>query len=162
MDFIQKNANTKLLFLLLLIALGIVTLTILYQENFKNINTEYQNKVQLLNQTFNELTQTKTAINQTEEELQLKAQREQDLSTQFTGLKDTHKKTITERDELADEKTQLDKQLLDTKRQLAQTLKENGDFQDQIKSLKDSIRSKLDQLDSQQAEINRLKSEGCT
>src|SRR3989344_5493310 len=116
MSFIQDNVNKKLLILILSISLGIVILTLVYQLSFQDINDQYQTKVQQLNKTFTELTQTKVIINRTKQELLLKVLREEDLSGQYLDLKEEEQQTSAERDELFDVKGQLERQLLDTTR----------------------------------------------
>ena len=162
MSFIQKNLNTKLLFLLLLVAGGIAVLTLTYELSFTDINTKYENKVEELNETFNQLTQTQNIINRTKEELSLKTLREEDLSTQYTGLKETHEKTEAENQELEKTKTQLEQELLESQRETVTQKHEIEDLQQETSDLKDSVRNKLDEIDNLQSEVNRLRAQGCT
>ena len=161
MSFIQKNLNTKLFFLLLILLSGIATLTLIYELGFTELNTKYHTKLEELNDTFNELTKTKTIINKTKEELTLKSLREEDLSTQYVGLKEENEQRTTERDQLQKNKADLEQQLLDSQREGIAQKHEIEDKDQEISDLKESSRNKLDQIDSLQAEVDRLHAQGC-
>ena len=88
MKFIDENANLGLFILIVIVAAAVVMLTIFYQDNFTDINTKYNTKIKELNQTFQDLLGTKSALNETAEKLALKARREEDLSKKFTNVKD--------------------------------------------------------------------------
>src|SRR3989338_363170 len=162
MSFIQDNVNKKLLILILSISLGIVILTLVYQLSFQDINDQYQTKVQQLNKTFTELTQTKVIINRTKQELLLKVLREEDLSGQYLDLKEEEQQTSAERDELFDVKGQLERQLLDTQRALVAEKHLTADQEKELKDLKERARSRQEEIDSLKAEVTRLKAQGCT
>lgn len=162
MAYIKKSANMLLLGLLLVIALGIAALTIVYQENFLSINTEYQDKVSELNTTFLELAETQEIFNRTRTELELKSLREEDLSTQFTSVQSQNVNLTTERDTLLEDKATLEDELLTSKRDALQKAYQIEELEAEEDRLKDSIRNYLDEIDTQKAEIARLNALGCT
>ncbi len=162
MSFIQKNLNTKLLFLLLALILGIAVLTLIYSSSFHIINDKYKVKVEQLNKTFNQLLNSQNIINKTKEELTLKSEREQNLSSQFTDLKQINTKTENQKAQLEKTKEELEKELLDEKRQLLDALDENDNLQQELDHAKKTVREQQDEQVSLKAEISRLNAEGCT
>ncbi|MFA4886808.1 MAG: hypothetical protein WC595_01210 [Candidatus Nanoarchaeia archaeon] len=162
MSFLTKNLNTNLLILLLFVGFGIAGITLFYMTNFQDINDQYSQKVEALNKTFNELTYTRNVINKTKEQLELKTLREEDLSEQYGELKEDEQKTAVERDQLKSTKASLEKKLLDTERFLVAEKHITADLEKENKELKDSVRNRRDENDRLQAEITRLRAQGCT
>lgn len=87
MSFINKDVNKGLLILILVVLFVLVGLEVFYSLNFKSINNEYDTKIKELNDTYNSLASYQNVLNTTKSELQLKAAREADLSTQYVGVK---------------------------------------------------------------------------
>ena len=162
MAFIQKNANIHLLLLLLIIGISVAGMTIYYQENFKNINTKYQTKLDELNATFTDLTKAQSVINRTKEELTLKSAREEDLSTQYLTQKEQREELQSEKTELVETKTGLESKLLNTTRELVYQKHLYADLEDENTKLEDSLHSRRDEIDNLNTEINRLRAQGCS
>ena len=132
MGFIQENANAKLFILIVLIAAITVSLTFVYQNNFKDINNRYTEKLNELNSTFQQLSGTESLLNKTKEDLTLKSLREQKLSNQYT---DVEKK----KNALEEENSDLKKDLQVTKQKLDDTLIELDTAKDDLKSKNEKI-----------------------
>ena len=145
MGFIQENANAKLFILIVLIAAITVSLTFVYQNNFKDINNRYTEKLNELNSTFQQLSGTESLLNKTKEDLTLKSLREQKLSNQYT---DVEKK----KNALEEENSDLKKDLQVTKQKLDDTLIE-------LDTAKDDLKSKNEKIDNLEKDIDRLKKE---
>jgi len=71
MSFITKNANTVLLFLLVISSLALIGATIFFQLNFDRINTEYNYKVQQLRQVNTDLQSQQELLDKIQETIEL-------------------------------------------------------------------------------------------
>ncbi|MBI5391944.1 hypothetical protein HZB00_02990 [Candidatus Woesearchaeota archaeon] len=147
MSYIDDNANRYLLLGLVLIALAIAGLTVFYQESFHNINTKYFTKVSQLNQTFGQLLQTQQIANKTREELLLKTEREQDLSSKYIDVRTQKDQLSKERLELLAIKENLETQL-SAQTALAASL---GKELNRTKDLAASLQGQINDLQSQLA-----------
>ncbi len=121
MGFIDDNAHVWLLVMVIVVAGAIVGLSVVYQQNFKDINKQYENKLNELNKTFIELTGAKSKLNKTIEELEVKAEREEDLASKYSLVK-------ARKDELETLKIQLEADLQNTKNENSQLKAENSDI----------------------------------
>ncbi|MDP6293259.1 MAG: hypothetical protein QF486_02445 [Candidatus Woesearchaeota archaeon] len=91
MAFVDKNANLLLLFLIVISATGLVAATVYFQQNFENINQDYDTKVALLNKVSDELENQRSALEAVRSELLLKENREDEIVEKFTGIKEEKK-----------------------------------------------------------------------
>jgi len=151
MGFIDYNANIGLFALIIIVAGIAVGLTVFYQLNFKDINHKYDTKIQELNKTFEKLIGTQDVLNQTKEELDLKAKREEDLSGKYTSTKQ-------QKERLQGENADLSKNLANTRAQV-DTLKAQIDQLNlNINSLQATISDLTSQKNSQNTIINCFRS----
>ncbi len=121
MGFITKNANSILLFLILLSAASLVGATVFFQMNFEKINTEYNQKVQQLQAVSKELDTQQAILNRIKSELSLKAEREEELGEKFTEVKETKEQLEVQKTQLLTSKEQLETELESTESILRET-----------------------------------------
>lgn len=143
MGFIQENANIKLFLLIVIVAGLAVALTVVYQQNYKDINQKYSSKLKELNQTFEQLTGTQSILNKTKEDLELKEIREEDLTEQYTKVKKA-------RDSLEADNNKL-------KIQLEEKEKKLQDLTGEINKLKNDIETKNEEIEDLEQEVDSLK-----
>ena len=100
MAFIRDSINVKVFLITILVAVAMVSLLVVFQKNFEDINSRYSTKLEELNTTFERLSNVETELNRTAENLEIGALREDDLRDKYGDLKE-------ERDDLAAEKIRL-------------------------------------------------------
>lgn len=83
-----KQASLALLGLLFLTAAALTGATVFFQQRFDNINQAYQEKLDDLNKVSKELEARQAALETTQEELQLKTEREEEFSQRYTEVRD--------------------------------------------------------------------------
>lgn len=128
MAFIDDNAHVWLLVLIVVVAGAVAGLSVVYQQNFKSINNKYDHKLQELNNTFNELIGAKSKLNETLSELNVKSEREEDLTGKYAVVK-------TQKDDLEIQKAELES-IIDKKNQeLAQKSQEINNLNNNIEDL---------------------------
>ena len=71
MSYITRNANLVLLFLVVLIAASLVGATVFFQARFKNINNEYDLKLEELNNVTAQVELYRDVVNRAQIELEL-------------------------------------------------------------------------------------------
>lgn len=103
MDFIQKDVNKGLLIFLIALIVVLAGLEVFYALNFKSINKDYDAKINELNKTYNDLINYQNVLNKTKSELQVKSQREEGLSLQYTDVKTQKDELLVERDKLSED-----------------------------------------------------------
>lgn len=101
MAFIRKDVNFTLLLLIIIILGAVAGLTTYYQSTYKNLSITFENKLSDITQLSQNLSTTYSTLNKTSEELRLETtdkerlnQLYNDLSNQFTQLKDELSITI--------------------------------------------------------------------
>ncbi len=87
MAFIKDGINVKIFLLVVLVIVSMVSLVIVFNNSFKEINTKYQEKALELNSTFTNLTGAQKELNKTISNLELKSLSEADLRSKYTELK---------------------------------------------------------------------------
>ena len=135
MGFITKNANTVLLFLILVSAAALVGATVFFQINFEKINTEYNQKVQQLQVISKELETQQAILNKIKSELSLKTEREEELGEKFTEVRETKEELETQKEKLELSKEQLEDELESTESILRSTESELEAKSDVVKTL---------------------------
>jgi len=153
MSFINKNANVFLLFLLILSATILVAATVFFQINFERINTEYNVKLQQLQQVSKELDSDRALLERTKGELTVKSQREESLGQQYTEVKTTKEKVESQKAQLEKNKEQLENELEKTNANLRDASAEIAAKKDIINTLT----KESDDLKSQLAASDRLR-----
>lgn len=87
MNFIKDSWNVKIFLLVVLVAVSMVSLLLVFQRNFKDINVRYHTKLDELNATFEQLTGAQAQLNNTIEDLQLQNLKESDLREKYVQLR---------------------------------------------------------------------------
>ncbi|MBU4492853.1 MAG: hypothetical protein KKA61_00620 [Nanoarchaeota archaeon] len=100
----KKNVNFGFFLLLIATLISIAGLSVYYQTTFKDLYMDYKLKLDDLKNISSTLSTEKAKLEQTSQELDIKEEREKELSTQYTGLK-------TEKEKIEAEKASLQKQL---------------------------------------------------
>ena len=86
-DFINKNVNLVLLFLVVLAITLMVGTTVYFENSFENVNKKYNDKLTELNKISDQLSTYQVLLNQTKKDLTLKAEREEDFTTKYQDIK---------------------------------------------------------------------------
>ena len=88
MKFIQDNVQLRFWPLLVVVLLGLVLLTVLYEGNVELMNEKYVTKLQELDKTYAQLASSQGKLNETQEQLSLKERRESVLTKSYQELQD--------------------------------------------------------------------------
>lgn len=134
MAFMKKDVNLGLLLLIIATLLLFSGFTVYYQTNFKNVVTEYHDKLEQLEEVTTELGTEKTKLNETYQ-LRVKAEKDVEaLDVQYRLLGD-------ERDQLESDKNKLQVELSSTKTELAETETKLSQTQTILSQTQDSLRA---------------------
>lgn len=125
MGVMKRDVNLGLLLLIVAALLMFSGFTVYYQTTFKNVSKSFETKIKELEVITNELEAKRGALNETSIQLQLRKQKEEDLSTKFTDVR-------SERDQLEADKKKLELELQNTKTTLASTTAKLEQTQSQL------------------------------
>jgi len=150
MAFMRRDVNIGLLLLIVAALLMFSGFTVYYQTTFKNLSTTYQNELKELDKISKELESKRSVLNETSIQLQLKKQKEEDLSAQFVDTK-------TEKDKLAVDKKKLEVDLASTKAQLQSTSAQLSNTQNQLAAEATKSSQLTQQVSNLQSQANSLK-----
>src|SRR3989338_730956 len=125
MATMKRDVNMGLLLLIVAALLMFSGFTVYYQTTFKNLSITYKNELHSLQKVTEELESKRSALNETSVQLQLKKQKEEDLSKQFTDVR-------ADRDQLESDKDKLTVDLASTKGQLSAALTELNSVKTQL------------------------------
>jgi len=114
MAAMKRDVNLGLVLLIVAAILIFSGFTVYYQTTFKNLSTTYQNEIKAVDTVTKDLEAKRSQLNESSVQLQLKKQKEDDLSKKYVD-------TASERDSLQSDKTKLTADLASTKTTLAQT-----------------------------------------
>ena len=89
----RRDVNLGLLLLIIAAILMFSGFTVYYQATFKNLSKTYQLELQNLEKVTTDLESKRNQLNDTSTQLQIRAQKEEDLSKKFTDVR-------SERDQL--------------------------------------------------------------
>lgn len=161
MAYLKKNVNFGLFLLIVATLICFTAFSIYYQHNYTKLTDEYETKVSKIDDLVDTLDLEKTKLNQTSYQLRVKAEREQDLSTKYTLLRD--EKEQLERD-LASLESQLSQKIADLNQKTAElasttaslelTQSELNDANQRISTLNNRISSLNDEIDSLEDQLN--------
>jgi len=115
MAYMRKNVNIFLLVVVVIIVVSLAAITSYYQTTYKNLSTNYETKLNEINNLIDDLNSERTKLNETSYELTLKAEREEKLGAQYTEVKG-------EKEKLAGDLSQTEKELERTKLNLQSTI----------------------------------------
>lgn len=160
MAHITKNANTMLLFLVVLTITFLVGATVFYQTNLASINKRYNEKVGNLRQVEKELNVKIQILEQIREDLKLQTAREETFTEKYTEIRGEKETLESEKTTLESEKESLessldkarnDKRLAENRLALeeARAIKLAGDFaecEDDLNDAKNQVDYYYDQL----------------
>lgn len=125
MAIIKKDVNVGLLLLIVAALLMFSGFTVYYQTTFKNVSKSFETKLKELESVSKELESKRGQLNETSIQLQLKKQKEDDLSKKFTDVRG-------ERDQLESDKKKLEVDLAATKGVLSATVAELEKIKSQL------------------------------
>ena len=103
MSFLDQNANFGLLVLVAVIALALVGVTLFFQEKFNQVNEEYDAKVKSLEDATSSLSKTQGTLEELNEDLGVKEQREETLSKNYVTVTEENEALNVENNQLNDE-----------------------------------------------------------
>ena len=87
MAAMKRDVNLGLLLLIVAALLMFSGFTVYYQTTFKNVSKSFEIKLRELEGVSNELEAKRGQLNETNVQLQLKKQKEEDLSKKFTDVR---------------------------------------------------------------------------
>jgi chromosome segregation ATPase len=150
MAFMRRDVNFGLLILIIATLILFSGFTVYYQTNFKNVVTEYNDKLEQLKKVTSDLESEKIKLNQTYQ-LRVKAERDMKaLDTQYRLLSD-------ERDQLENDKNKLQSELLATKATLSETEAKLSQTQTLLSQTQDSLKTANARISSLNSRIDDLK-----
>ncbi|MBL7054130.1 hypothetical protein ISS05_00035 [Candidatus Woesearchaeota archaeon] len=150
MAFMKKDVNLGLLLVIIATLLLFSGFTVYYQTNFKNVVSDYHNKLSQLEKVTSDLGQEKTKLNET---YQLRVKAEKDvkaLDSQYRLLGD-------ERDQLEDAKNTLQSELGSTKTKLAEAQVQLSSAQSELSSTQDLLKTANAKISSLNSRIDDLQ-----
>ena len=149
MGVMKKDVNLGLLLLIVAALLMFSGFTVYYQTSFKNLSTTYQNELRSLEKVTTELESKRGQLNETSIQLQLKKQKEEDLSKKFVDTK-------SERDQLESDKKKLEVELASTKTSLAGTTAKLEQVQNQLSQTITELAKKTTDLNNALSDVRKL------
>ena len=146
MAVMRRDVNLGLLLLIVAALLMFSGFTVYYQSTFKNLSKTYQNELQQLDKVTKDLESKRNLLNDTSIQLQLKQQKEEDLSSKFTDVRSQKEQLESDKKKLESEVASTKSQLASTsaelenrKVELAKTLQLAADLNQQVLNLKSDI-----------------------
>jgi len=153
MKVMRRDVNFGLLLIIIATLICFSIFTVHYQNTFQNLSSNYYGKLNELNSVAQQLTSEKTKLNQTSYQLQVKAERESELSNIYTDLRSEKEKLqadlnqtqdalMAEKDKLTqtqDELTNTLAELTSTKSDLEKSNQENNLLQNRIHNLQNEL-----------------------
>jgi len=152
MAYMKRNVNFGFFFLLIATLISLAGLSIYYQTTFKDLYMDYKLKLDDLRNISSTLSTEKAKLEQTSQELNIKEEREKELSTQYTDLK-------TEKEKLEDQKATLQKQLAEKTSELVQKRAELATAQAELSISKTELNAAMATISGLRADISRLDDE---
>ena len=145
MVFLKNNVNFFLLILIVLLIASFTSFTLYYNNKYTNLTTTYAETMQLLAQTTEEKILREKQLNQTLAEFELKVDREQDLSSKYSGIREVNQN--------------LSEELQDKILTLAQINNELRQAKDELTTAKQDLATKTNELNAANEEIDDLQEE---
>src|SRR3989338_5470258 len=149
MAIMRRDVNLGLLLVIVAAILMFSGFTVYYQTTFKNVSKSYDIKLKELDVISKDLESKKGQLNQTNIQLTLQGQKEQDLSKKYVDTK-------SERDQLETDKNKLTADLSSTKSELAATLSKLVDTQNQLAAQAVLVQQLNSQVLNLKSDVNRL------
>lgn len=150
MAFMKRDVNLGLVLLIIATLLLFTGFTVFYQNNFKQVISDYNDKYSQLKKVTQELENEKGRLNKTYE-LRVKAESDiQALDSQYKSLSE-------ERDALEAHKNAIQSELSTTKTQLAVTKAELGQAQEQLTAAQSQVATVTTSLNSCKSQRDNYK-----
>ena len=86
--YMKRNVNLGLLFIIIFLTVGIVSMTLFFKETYSNLQNKFVKESKDLKQTLGELRLNKERLDRTSEELSITSQSTEKMSEIFTEIKD--------------------------------------------------------------------------
>ena len=150
MAVMKRDVNLGLLLLIVAAIIMFSGFTVYYQTTFKNLSKTYQNELGNLQMVSKDLEAKRGQLNETSVQLQLKKQKEEDLSKKFVDTK-------SERDQLETDKKKLELDLAGTKASLASTSAKLSETQNQVNQVITDLAKKTVDLNNALSDVTRFK-----
>jgi len=148
----KKNVNLGLLFLIVAILVSFAGFAAYYQTTFFDLTKSYEDKVGKIDNLVDTLSLEKTKLNQTSTQLQVKAEREKELSGKYDSLRDV-------KEQLEDDKALLQSELSSTKSELGSKTIELESTKSSLTAAQNTITEKESIISSRNSEISNLNSQ---
>jgi uncharacterized protein (DUF3084 family) len=139
MAYMKKNVNFGLILLLVAVLVAFAVFTTYYQQQYRALSIDYHTKLSELESLSSFLRVEKTRLNQTSYQLQIKQEREKDLSEQYITLKDEKETLEVDKQQLTAELIKATNDLAKTKSDLKKTENELSEKDAEIRQLEDDI-----------------------
>ncbi|MBI2650202.1 hypothetical protein HYX04_02710 [Candidatus Woesearchaeota archaeon] len=146
MAIMKKDVNLGLLLLIVAALLMFSGFTVYYQTTFKNVSKSFEIKIKELEGVSKELESKRGQLNETSLQLQLKKQKEDDLSKKFVETESERSQLETDKNKLTAELTSTKSDLASTKADLARTkdlltaeIAKSQDLNRQVLNLKSDV-----------------------
>lgn len=143
MAFMKKNINFGLMLIIIALLVGFTGFSIYYQTTYLKLSQDYKTKVTELNDLSKALTIERSTLNQTNLQLQIKEEREQDIGTKYTVLK-------SQKEQLESDKTKLQADLSQKNQKILE-------LSNEVSKLEVDILNVKNQLDVANEDISDLK-----
>ncbi len=152
MTYMKKNVNFGFFLLLVASLICFAGLSVYYQTTFKDLYIDYKLKLDDLQNISSTLSTERARLEQTSYELDIKEEREKELSTQYTGLK-------TEKEKIESEKVSLQKQLTTKRAELKQKRAELAAAQTSLAKAQTELSTAKTELDAAKTTISGLRTD---
>ena len=150
MAVMKKDVNLGLLLLIVAALVMFSGFTVYYQTTFKNVSESFEIKLKELETVEKDLQAKKGLLNETSVQLQLKSQKEADLSKKFV-------ETESEREQLETDKNKLTADLTSTKSELAGTKAKLEQVQVQLSNALTDLAKKTADLSNALSDVTKYK-----
>ncbi len=152
MAFMKRDVNLGLFFLIVAAVILFSGFTVYYQTTLKNISSTYTKKVNDLELITKDLEVKRGLLSDTNVQLQLRKQKEEDLSKKYVDIR-------TERDQFESDKKKLQSDLTSSKGELAESLLKVSNLQDQLTETINALQETRVKLVNSESTVANLKSE---
>ncbi len=143
MAYLKKNVNMFLLLLFVIIIGGVAGLTTFYQTTYKDLSLSYEDQVTEIEKLLGDLNAERAKLNQTALQLNVKEEREEQLSKEYTDIKE--------------EKEEVAQDLTSTKQTLQQTSSLLQQKQEELKKAQYDFKVTSEALTTARREANEYR-----
>ncbi len=140
MAFMKKNVNFGLMLIIIAILVGFTGFSIYYQNNYLKLSKDYKGKVGELNQISNTLQTERTKLNQTSLQLEIKEEREQDISSKYNTLRSLKEQLEVEKSNLKADVAQKNQKILELSAEIDKINVELVNIRNQLDVARSDIR----------------------